>query len=255
MYLVFDCGGTHLRVAVSEDGSNILRHKTIMTPPTPAEGLAAIVSLALELKDTDEIHVVSGGIAGLFNADHTALRWSPNLMKWVDYPLAHELSKAFQSPVTLNNDAALGALGESTLGAGHGVNIMAYITIGTGIGGARVINGQLDASTTGFEPGQHYINPHHTWEKEVKEIETEKKATAVAIGLNTVMSFWSPEVIVLGGGQIIHNRIALDEIAKALAHITVLPPPLPSLKKAALGDNSGLHGALLVLQSRNESLV
>ena len=58
----------------------------------------------------------------------------------------------------LENDAALVGLGEATDGAGKGSAILAYVTISTGVNGARIVDGQIDRATYGFEIGEQYVD-------------------------------------------------------------------------------------------------
>src|SRR5256714_12349745 len=75
--------------------------------------------------------------------------------------LREELRKAAGLPVTLDNDANAGAMGEYTSGAGRGSRNMFYVTIGTGIGGAIIIDGKLWRGASGFagEFGHITIDP------------------------------------------------------------------------------------------------
>jgi glucokinase len=83
---------------------------------------------------------------------------SPHLPKWVDKPLGSRLEKALGVKVLLENDAALAALGEAVFGAGRRAEIVGYLTISTGIGGARVVDGRIDKKSVGFEPGHMIID-------------------------------------------------------------------------------------------------
>jgi glucokinase len=51
-----------------------------------------------------------------------------------------------------------GGLGEAVFGAGKGREIVVYMTISTGVGGARIVGGKIDASAMGFEPGHQIID-------------------------------------------------------------------------------------------------
>jgi glucokinase len=64
--------------------------------------------------------------------------------------LQAELRAATGLPVVLDNDANAGALGEYTVGAGRGSRNMFYVTIGTGIGGALILDGRLWRGVSGF---------------------------------------------------------------------------------------------------------
>jgi glucokinase-like ROK family protein len=75
---------------------------------------------------------------------------SPPIMPgWDRYPIRASLEKKWNCPVTLNNDAELGALGEWAYGAGRGEKNLAYIKVGSGIGAGLILNKQIYGGTTG----------------------------------------------------------------------------------------------------------
>lgn len=75
---------------------------------------------------------------------------SPPIMPgWDRFPIRATLEKIWECPVTLNNDAELGALGEWAYGAGRGENNIAYIKVGSGIGAGLMLNKQIYGGTTG----------------------------------------------------------------------------------------------------------
>jgi len=75
---------------------------------------------------------------------------SPPIMPgWDHYPIRASLEKIFGCPVTLNNDAELGALGEWAYGAGRGEKNIAYIKVGSGIGAGLILNQQIYGGTMG----------------------------------------------------------------------------------------------------------
>ncbi|MBI4094414.1 MAG: ROK family protein [Candidatus Liptonbacteria bacterium] len=282
MYIVFDIGGTKMRLAASEDGRKFGEPKVVPTPKQFEEGIAQFAALAHELARGGEIRMVAGGIAGPFNRERTELAGAPNLPGWNHRPLKHELEKAAGAPVILENDAAVAALGEATAGAGKGRSLVAYLTISTGVGGARIVNGKIDKAAVGFEPGHQIIDidgslcggvcggdgdlEQHVsgsalekrYGKKAYEI-TDKKvwdqtARMLAYGLHNTIVHWSPEVIVLGGAMILGDpAIPLEGIRKYLKEILHIFPEVPEITRAALGDAAGLHGALALLHEKRKN--
>lgn len=57
----------------------------------------------------------------------------------------------------LANDADLVGLGEAVYGAGKGYKVVAYFTVSTGVGGARIVNKRIDKGVFSFEPGWQYV--------------------------------------------------------------------------------------------------
>ena len=73
----------------------------------------------------------------------------PIMPGWDRFPIRARLEKMWQCPVTLNNDAELGALGEWAYGAGRGEKNIAYIKVGSGIGAGLILNKQIYGGTMG----------------------------------------------------------------------------------------------------------
>jgi glucokinase len=71
------------------------------------------------------------------------VRASPNLPGWIDYPVRTEIEERLKTAVILENDANVAALGEKWLGAGRDYDDMALVALGTGVGGALVLNGRI----------------------------------------------------------------------------------------------------------------
>lgn len=277
MYLLFDIGGTKMRLAISADGANFNEPKIVATPKDYNESISVLKKTALELSLGSKITAVSGGLAGLLNKQRTTLVYSPYLKDWVKKPILEDLEKIFECPVYLENQAAVVGLGEATHGAGRGFNIVAYISVSTGVGGARIVNGFLDRNSVGgFEPGHQIINlkgnvcscgveghleayiagsaVEAIYGKKPFEITDEKiwneLAYYLAVGLNNTVVHWSPDIIVLGGSMFKEVGISLDKVNEYLLKIATIFPELPRIEKAVLGDAGGIYGAIEFIRQK-----
>lgn len=272
MYLLFNIGGTKMRIAAAENTDAIDTAVMMPTPRSFEDGMATFEKAARDLLQGQKPDALSGGIAGTFASDRRALITSPNLPNWTGKPLADRLEKIFGVPVLLANDAMLEALGEATEGAGKGHRIVGYITVGTGIGGCRIVNGRIDEYASGFEPGFQIIDltgdPCPTcalplyletyvsgtavkarYGMDPAQIDDpairDELARALAYGLNNTIVHWSPDIIVLGGGMIMgENPIPLERIRFHLAAVMKIFPRIPPVEKSALGEKAGFYGAL-----------
>jgi len=275
MYILFDIGGTKMRVVAADREKFLGDPVVVSTPKDFGEGFDVlkriIDNLAEEHKNEDRsITAIVGGIAGPLNRDKTMLVKSPNLGGWVNHDIKKALFDAYHAPVKIENDAALVGLGEAHFGAGRGKTIVAYLTISTGVGGARIIDGAIDESAAGFEPGHQIIDPDNTLcpTCEGNDLEAYVSGTAVekrygkkpfeihdaavwdelakflAYGLNNTIVHWSPDIIVLGGSMMREVGIPLEAVKKHLTDILKIFPTLPEIKKAELADFGGLYGAL-----------
>lgn len=267
-----------MRVAGSRDGITFSEPVRRETPVDDFDtGVRLFVEMARGIADGEKIEVVVGGIAGSFDAEKTALWKSPNIPGWEGKPLKKRLEEEFGVGVFLENDAALAALGEAVQGAGRGYPIVGYITVGTGVGGARIVDGKIDRTALGFEPGHQLVScgggsgTHASREAdlesfisgaafkrrygkepyEVTDTEAwEEAAHTLAVGLHNAAVFWSPDAVVLGGSMITGNpAIELERVREHLGKtLTIFKAPLVVLK-AQLGDTGGLQGALALLKS------
>lgn len=273
MYLLFDIGGTKMRIAVSSDGKTLGEPKIIPTMQNFDEGIQIIAQTANELSGGGKIEAAAGGLAGTLDKDRTMLISSPNIKGWITKPFKQNLENILNCPVHLENDADLAALGEAVYGAGSGKNIVAYLTISTGVGGGRVVNGKIDENSLGFEPGHQIIVPdgdpcncggkghlgsyvsgsglERIHGKKGEDITDEQVwnqvAKYLAVGLNNTVVHWSPDIVILGGS--VMKSIPLEKVKSYLRdYLTIFPNP-PEIILSKLGDSVGLYGALKLLQS------
>ena len=270
MYILFDIGGTKMRV-VSADRKQFLADPVVVsTPKDFNEGIETLRRIIDNLKKDEPIEAIVGGIAGPLNPEKTGLVRSPNLSGWVGHNLKDALAEAYKVPVALENDSAMVGLGEANYGAGRGKEIVVYLTISTGVGGVRVVKGNIDESAHGFEPGHQIIDPDNTLcpTCEGNDLEAYVSGTAIekrfgkkpfeihddaiwdelarflAYGLNNTIVHWSPDIIVIGGSMMKEVGIPVPAVRKHLAEIMKIFPTLPQIEKAELADFGGLYGSL-----------
>lgn len=273
MRLVFDIGGTNMRVAASSDGTTIKKSKIVSTPQDFEQGIQTLKQIADELSEGERIDKVAGGVAGPLDHEKTMLVAGPHMGAWVQKPLKISLEETFNLPVILEHEADLQGLAEATLGAGVGYKIVANINIGTGIASTRIVDGKIDEKSQAFEAGHQIIVPdgnlcdcggkghleayvsgsgiEKTYGKKGEEITDagvwDEVARYLAIGLNNVTVLWSPGVVVLGGA--VAKSIPLDKVKMYLKDFLFIFPKPPEIIPAKLGDSAGLLGALLISQS------
>jgi predicted NBD/HSP70 family sugar kinase len=261
MRIVADIGGTTMRVALSEAPGHVGEHKVAETPATMAEGVAMIKLLASHIEGSEQATEVVIGIAGILDERKESLAISKHLPGYHGHHLKAEFEKALGIETYLENDTMLGALGEATFGAGDGAPIVAYVAVGTGIGGARVVDGTLDRNVRGFEIGHQYLGSGNG-AKELEELvsgssilaTTGKRASDIhdeafwderskefAYGLYNTLLHWSPSVVVLGGSLFKGIGMKKESIATHLTSINRIIPTLPPLVYASLSE-PGLYG-------------
>lgn len=271
--LAFDIGGTYIRFALV-GRSAIVRPVVLASPGSYHGVLSLIKKQAIRLFGGQRCRLVIGGIAGPLNAKKTGLAQSTHLPFFVGKNLQRDIARFLRTRVLLENDNALAGLGETRFGAGKPYRIVAYIGIGTGIGGSRCVDGRLDQHAFGFEPGHHilalpaqrhgYVSQDPgDWESFVSGSAVQKRfglraehlknrlawkglARATAYGLVNVAVFWSPNVIVLGGSLM--KTLSITEIRHSYRRLLRVFPVRPKILAAKLGDFGALYGALVLSQ-------
>lgn len=275
MYVLFDIGGTKMRVVTADRKKFIGEPVVVSTPKDFDEGMETLKRIIGNLTQGAHIDAIVGGIAGPLNQEKTMLAKSPNISGWVGKDLKKALTEAYNVPVSIENDAALVGLGEANYGAGKGSDIVVYLTVSTGVGGVRIVNGVIDESAQGFEPGHQIIDPDNTLcpTCEGNDLESYVSGTAIekrfgkkpfeitdqavwdelakylAYGLNNTIVHWSPNVVVLGGSMMKEIGIQVPDVVRHLQEIMKIYPHIPEIKKAELQDFGGLYGALSYARS------
>jgi glucokinase len=269
MKVVFDIGGTTIRSGLSPDGVSLSECLTIPTDQNFETAMGNFEKIIKKLTGKNKISMVGGGIAGVLDKSKSGLLRSPNLPKWEGKPLKKSLQEITRASVFINNDVAMGGLGEATVGAGRRNQIVAYLSVGTGIGGVKVVDGKICPNVWGFEPGHQIIDVNGKvgyWEefaggkalekifgKKPEDISDtviwDQETRLLAVGIHNVILLWSPEILILGGG--IMNKINIRKLADYVALEMEMFPKLPEIVSGQLGEKSGLYGALAYLKDQN----
>jgi fructokinase len=277
-----EAGGTKFVLAVGPSPTHITARHTIATT-TPEETLAQAAQWF-----RDQGTITSLGIAsfGPVDLDQASPTWGhiTNTPKprWSGCNIAGYFADRMQVPLGFDTDVNAAALAEYLYGAGKGSRSIAYITIGTGIGGGLIIDGKPVHGIAHPEmghivPRRHGgdrefagICPHHSdcleglasgpaikarWGSSLSDLPQDHAAHAIVAEYiaqlcHALFAIAAVETIVLGGGvmktagllQRVKDRAAsLDGgyLPGKARHCIVAP---------ALGDNSGITGALSLAQ-------
>ena len=159
-----DIGGTLVRIGLFNTHGKLLdlREAPIEAERGPQAGLERIAAIIDELiiSESESRSLLGIGIGctgpvdpltGFVNNPYT-------LPTWENVPLGLWLEQRFGVPVRLENDADAAALGEYWQGAGNGVSRLYAVTVGTGIGTALIVDGQIYRGLDGSHPeGGHHI--------------------------------------------------------------------------------------------------
>ncbi len=268
-----DIGGTKILAGIIDPSGKIVARRSIGTlAELGAEDVVArCVSLMRELAREAQVAVemlagIGCSVPGPLDPEGGVVLFSPNL-GWRNVPLAQWLRHQCGVPVEIEDDARCAASGEARRGAARGVAMAVYITISTGIGGGLIINGRVYRGAHGFagEIGHMTLEangpPCSCGNNGCFESLASGSAVAtriveaagvyVGIGLAAVATAFDPQIIVLGGGVVRQEGILLRRAyetfrERAIAPLGSLVPIVP----AALGDESGLWGAVALIEDR-----
>ncbi len=139
-----DVGGTKVLGGVVDQTGKVLHTSRRDTPREGGRALTqTIAEVALELAQGREVSAVGLSAAGFVSSDRKTMLATPNIAGWNGVQLEAELRELINLPVVLENDANAAAWGEKKFGAGIGKENMLLITVGTGIGGGIIVNGEL----------------------------------------------------------------------------------------------------------------
>ncbi len=274
-YILFDIGGTKTRVVASDNLETLGKVESFKTPKDFQEGIEKLAQAIKKLTKKPP-KAIAGGIRGPLTEDKTGIQNDGVLTNWIGKSVVDELKKYYDVSIRLENDTAIAGLGEAVYGAGKGLEIIAYHTVSTGVGGVKIENGEVDLASVGFEPGHQVVDIDRTilgedvvptlenlvsgtavkdrfgvepYEIPQSDVLWEELAEYLAQGLRNTILYWSPDVIILGGSMIIGDpRIQIDSIRKYTVEAVDGFVPVPLITTAKLGDEAGLYGAMAILK-------
>jgi glucokinase len=146
-----DLGGTKILGLLADGDGRVLGSEERQTrasegPDAVVERLCGVIA---RLLDGAGQAVGAIGLSSPGPLDHRTGRVfsPPNLPGWDDVPLRGLVEERFSLPVVLENDANTAGFAEAQVGAGRGYNDVLYVNVGTGVGGAVVIGGQIHHGT------------------------------------------------------------------------------------------------------------
>lgn len=264
MHILIDIGGTNTRVARTDDKETFGEPIIFDTPQNFDEWFSIVIEHIGNLSNGKQITSIVAGMACIFSPDHSIIHSSPHLPMWKGINLKEKLGGWFNCEAILQNDTAQVGLGEAVFGSGKGYDIVVYVTISTGVGGVRIVDGKVDRNKFGFEIGHQIVNAdgreleyylagssHEkrcnmpSCEIKDKEFWNEVNYYGGILAANTTM-YWSPAVIIFGGPVV--NDMNLDEVRQHAKIFTPMYEILPLFVRSSLGSLGGLYGGMAYLK-------
>jgi glucokinase len=138
-----DIGGTKIAGALVDAEGQIIKESRVPSPAQDAEALVdAVVGLIEELSEGHQVLGAGIAAAGFIDAQQSNIIYAPNI-NWRNEPFKARLEAKLSIPVIIENDANAAGWAEYRYGAGKGYQHMVMLTIGTGVGGAVIVDGKM----------------------------------------------------------------------------------------------------------------
>lgn len=149
--LGIEVGGTKLQLGIGQaDGSIAALERLSVNPTHGAEGIldqieSAFGSLLQRMMlSPHDVRGIGVGFGGPVDVSLGRVHTSYQVQGWTDFPLAERLHRSTEvETVVIENDADTAGLAEARFGAGVGCSPLLYLTIGSGIGGALIVDGKI----------------------------------------------------------------------------------------------------------------
>jgi glucokinase len=174
MYLGIEIGGTKLQLGVSDGTSAELiasERRDVDARRGSAGILESIEAVGAALMQRHKLTRIGIGFGGPVNSATGVVYKSHQIEGWDNFPLVRWCEEILQLPTVIGNDCDVAALAEAKFGAGRGSQSLLYVTVGTGVGGGLVLNGQVHgvgrpavAEIGHMRPGLHDDRPEMTVE-------------------------------------------------------------------------------------------
>lgn len=267
MYILIDIGGTNTRVAKTENKETFGEPIIFATPQNFDDWFSLILKHITTLTKGEQITSIVAGVACTFSQDGSKIYTSPHLPDWQGINLQEKLGGWFNCEAVIKNDTALVGLGEAVFGSGKGHDIVVYLTISTGVGGIRIVNGEIDKNKFGFEIGHQIVNDGKELEyylagsshqkrfgmpsRDIKDPDFWKEVNYYGgiLAANTTM-YWSPSIIIFGGPVV--NDMHLEKVRQYAKTFTPMYETLPVFARSSLGALGGLYGGMAYLKTKEK---
>ncbi|MFB2922294.1 ROK family protein [Aerosakkonema funiforme] len=277
-----DLGGTAIKLGRFLEDGTCLQSITVPTPqPATPEAVVETIADAILACGGSQAKAIGLGTPGPADAAGRIAKVAINLAGWKDVPLADWLEAKTGLPTIIANDANCAGLGEAWLGAGRRFPNLILLTLGTGVGGAIILDGKLFTGHQGaagelglialYPDGPECNSGNRGSLEQYVSIQAIRRRTGLepeelgqrakagdrfalefwesygrdlGIGLSSLIYILTPEAIVIGGGI---SASAEFFFPAAMAEIErrVLPSSRSGLQllPAELGNQAGMVGA------------
>lgn len=267
MYLGIDTGGTKTLVCSLTNEGVITETIKFPTPQRYADYVKELEN-AIHTLHNKEFRAAGIAVPGKIDREHGTGVAFGNL-PWRDVPIQADLERITGVPVVLENDGNAAGVSEAHL-LKHEYSVVLYVTIGTGIGTAIMVDCQLDEAFLDTEGGQmllEYNDKLVKWESfasghaifdrfgkkasEIDDAETWKIISYdIARGMIELIVMIQPDVIVLGGGIGTHYPKYKEYLHKDLLKFATPLSDIPPIRMAQRPEEAVVYGCFDLAKAR-----
>jgi len=259
-----DLGGTNVRAAVVDRAGKILGSGR--APSQATEGVRTTAGRIADAAEgairsagikADEVAGLGIGVPGHIDAANGTVIWAPNFyqdgLPYRNIVLAKPIQEQVGLPVLMGNDANVAALGEFRFGAGRSIQTMVMVTLGTGIGGAIVIDRKVIDGPAGLPPEFGCMSLDPAREDIATPVPGMVENLASASALVSRYAELRPG-FEEGGAEHVFDRAkagepeaeqVVDEVARWLAQTVGIMANMLNIEAAILGGGMSLAGPML----------
>jgi len=252
-----DLGGTKVRVAISDLAYHISAEEIAPTDEAGGQAvinqIAALCAKAMEHKKIarERLRLAVVGVPGAPDPATGRVMLAPNIPGFDAMDVTTALEMALGLDVIIENDVNLAVVGESWLGEGQGIDDLAYVAVGTGIGSGLILGGHLvrgarhAAGELGFLP--FGADPFDSESLRIGAFER----VAASIGIKQAYRALSGEAVSVpaiferAGAGDTHAREVLDELAKYIARGIGAIAAITNPQKVVIGGSIGMRPELV----------
>lgn len=260
MYLGVEIGGTKLQAGVCDGRGRLraLERRSVERARGATGILRQIEGIAPSLIQRYRVRAIGVGFGGPFDVETGRAVRSHQIAGWDGFPVRQWFERRFKLPVVVENDQNCAGLAEALCGAGRGLRRVLYITVGTGIGGGLVIDGNLYNGRFGAaEIGHVKMRERGRW----RTVESLASGLAIERGVSTVpqaarhlgvaianaIAIINPDIVIVGGGVSLAGERFFRPLRTTVRRLVFAPFRRNfRIVPAALGESVVVIGAALL---------
>lgn len=290
-YISIDIGGTFIKYGLINENGEILEKQELVTEASKGgkQILEKTLKIVENYKENHQVEGVAISTAGMVDTKNGSIRYASELIPgYTGINFKDPIKEKFDLPCYVENDVNCAGLAEYKSGAGKNSEIALILTIGTGIGGCAIINGEVYHGISGSAMEVGYMRvKDSTFEtlgsakalvEKVAKLKSEAKENwdgkkvfecakngdddcikaidemcdILALGIANISYVLNPDTVILGGGIMAQEDYLYPKIDKKLKeHLEKPLYDVIRLKFASNQNAAGMLGAFYNFQNQN----